>query len=63
MFQKLFNGTVKYNELYACLVSLLSAGSQFDTARRQENKPVTPVVRNQHTHRHSTVEELMSSQL
>ncbi|XP_055747277.1 E3 ubiquitin-protein ligase UBR4 [Salvelinus fontinalis] len=43
VFQKLFNGAVKYNELYACLVSLLSAGSQFDTARRQENKPITPV--------------------
>ncbi|XP_045063212.1 E3 ubiquitin-protein ligase UBR4-like isoform X2 [Coregonus clupeaformis] len=43
VFQKLSNGAVKYNELYACLVSLLSAGSQFDTARRQENKPITPM--------------------
>ncbi|KAL1020637.1 hypothetical protein UPYG_G00002740 [Umbra pygmaea] len=43
VFQKLFNGVVKYDELYACLVSLLSAGSQFDTARRHEGKPITPL--------------------
>ncbi|XP_028980055.2 E3 ubiquitin-protein ligase UBR4 isoform X4 [Esox lucius] len=43
VFQKLFNGAVKYDELYSCLVSLLSAGSQFDMARRQENKPITPM--------------------
>jgi len=49
VFPKLFNGAVKYDELYAWLVSLLTAGSQFDTARRQENKPITPVVRTQPT--------------
>lgn len=45
VFQVLFNGAVKYDDLYACLISLLSAGSQFDAARRQENKAVTPMVR------------------
>ncbi|XP_008300472.1 E3 ubiquitin-protein ligase UBR4 isoform X1 [Stegastes partitus] len=43
VFPKLFNGAVKYDELYAWLVSLLAAGSQFDTARRQETKPITPM--------------------
>ncbi|XP_057678820.1 E3 ubiquitin-protein ligase UBR4 isoform X1 [Corythoichthys intestinalis] len=43
VFPKLFNGAVKYDELYTCLISLLAAGSQFDTARRQETKPITPV--------------------
>uniref|UniRef100_A0A8C2KCQ3 Ubiquitin protein ligase E3 component n-recognin 4 n=1 Tax=Cyprinus carpio TaxID=7962 RepID=A0A8C2KCQ3_CYPCA len=42
-FQVLFNGTVKYDDLYSSLIFLLAAGSRFDTARRQENKPVTPV--------------------
>uniref|UniRef100_M4AWS3 Ubiquitin protein ligase E3 component n-recognin 4 n=1 Tax=Xiphophorus maculatus TaxID=8083 RepID=M4AWS3_XIPMA len=39
----LVSGAVKYDELYVWLVSLLEAGSQFDTARRQESKPITPV--------------------
>ncbi|KAK7896704.1 hypothetical protein WMY93_022029 [Mugilogobius chulae] len=43
VFPKLFSGAIKYDELYAWLVSLLAAGSQFDTARRQENKPITAV--------------------
>ncbi|KAG7276340.1 hypothetical protein CRUP_032395 [Coryphaenoides rupestris] len=43
VFAKLFNGAVKYDELYRCLISLLAAGSQFDTARREENKPITPM--------------------
>ncbi|KAJ8017247.1 hypothetical protein DPEC_G00015820 [Dallia pectoralis] len=43
VYPKIYNGAVKYDELYSCLVSLLSAGSQFDTARRQENKPITPM--------------------
>ncbi|TRY87095.1 hypothetical protein DNTS_009169 [Danionella cerebrum] len=43
VFQVLFNGAVKYDDLYSSLISLLAAGSQFDTARRQENKPITPV--------------------
>ncbi|XP_010769119.1 LOW QUALITY PROTEIN: E3 ubiquitin-protein ligase UBR4 [Notothenia coriiceps] len=43
VFPKLFNGAVKYDELYAGLISLLVAGSQFDTARRQESKPITPM--------------------
>uniref|UniRef100_A0A8C2GSI0 Ubiquitin protein ligase E3 component n-recognin 4 n=1 Tax=Cyprinus carpio TaxID=7962 RepID=A0A8C2GSI0_CYPCA len=42
-FQVLFNGAVKYDDLYSSLISLLAAGSRFDTARRQENKPITPV--------------------
>ncbi|XP_016135663.1 E3 ubiquitin-protein ligase UBR4-like [Sinocyclocheilus grahami] len=42
-FQVLFNDAVKYDDLYSSLISLLAAGSSFDTARRQENKPVTPV--------------------
>uniref|UniRef100_A0A673LQI7 E3 ubiquitin-protein ligase UBR4-like n=1 Tax=Sinocyclocheilus rhinocerous TaxID=307959 RepID=A0A673LQI7_9TELE len=42
-FQVLFNDAVKYDDLYSSLISLLAAGSRFDTARRQENKPVTPV--------------------
>jgi len=45
VFAKLFNGAVKYDELYRCLISLLAAGSQFDTARREENKPIAPMVR------------------
>ncbi|XP_072569550.1 E3 ubiquitin-protein ligase UBR4 isoform X8 [Paramormyrops kingsleyae] len=43
VFPVLFNGAVKYDDLYSCLISLLSAGSQFDTARRQENKTIMPV--------------------
>uniref|UniRef100_A0A3B4FTU0 Ubiquitin protein ligase E3 component n-recognin 4 n=1 Tax=Pundamilia nyererei TaxID=303518 RepID=A0A3B4FTU0_9CICH len=43
VFPKLFNGAVKYDELYIWLISLLAAGSQFDTARRQENKSITPM--------------------
>uniref|UniRef100_A0A3B3SK32 Ubiquitin protein ligase E3 component n-recognin 4 n=1 Tax=Paramormyrops kingsleyae TaxID=1676925 RepID=A0A3B3SK32_9TELE len=42
VFPVLFNGAVKYDDLYSCLISLLSAGSQFDTARRQENKTIMP---------------------
>ncbi|KAK5619189.1 E3 ubiquitin-protein ligase ubr4 [Crenichthys baileyi] len=42
-FPKLVGGAVKYDELYAWLITLLEAGSQLDTARRQENKPVTPM--------------------
>ncbi|XP_044852020.1 E3 ubiquitin-protein ligase UBR4 isoform X3 [Mauremys mutica] len=37
----LFSRTMKYDELYAALTSLLAAGSQFDTLRRKENKNVT----------------------
>lgn len=44
VFYVLFNISVKYDNLYSCLVSLLSAGSRFDMARRQENKPITPMV-------------------
>lgn len=44
VFQVLFGGVVKYDDLYSSLISLLAAGSRFDTARRQENKPITPVV-------------------
>lgn len=44
VFSKLGNGGVKYDELYAWLISLLEAGSEFDKARRQENKPITPMV-------------------
>ncbi|KAM6976924.1 E3 ubiquitin-protein ligase UBR4 [Aplochiton taeniatus] len=42
VFQKLISGSVKYDELYSWLISLFAAGSQFDTARRQENTPITP---------------------
>jgi E3 ubiquitin-protein ligase UBR4 len=45
VFEKLFNNAVKYDELYSSLISLLAAGSQFDTARREENKAITPMVR------------------
>lgn len=45
VFPKLLNGAVKYDELYAWLILLLVAGSEFDTSRRQENKPISPVVR------------------
>ncbi len=48
-FQVLFNGVVKYDDLYSSLISLLAAGSRFDTARRQENKPITPVVSYTHS--------------
>lgn len=44
IFYVLFNISVKFDNLYASLVSLLSAGSRFDMARRQENKPITPIV-------------------
>ncbi|XP_068018818.1 LOW QUALITY PROTEIN: E3 ubiquitin-protein ligase UBR4 [Melanerpes formicivorus] len=37
----LFSRTMKYDELYTALTSLLAAGSQFDTLRRKENKNVT----------------------
>ncbi|XP_030194560.1 E3 ubiquitin-protein ligase UBR4 isoform X5 [Gadus morhua] len=43
VFEKLFNNAVKYDELYSSLISLLAAGSQFDTARREENKAITPM--------------------
>ncbi|XP_065141997.1 E3 ubiquitin-protein ligase UBR4 isoform X2 [Paramisgurnus dabryanus] len=43
VFQVLFNGAVKYDDLYSALICLLSAGSRFDNARRQENKPITAV--------------------
>nr|XP_033777630.1 E3 ubiquitin-protein ligase UBR4 isoform X4 [Geotrypetes seraphini] len=39
----LFSRAVKYDDLYAALTSLLSAGSQFDTLRRKENKNITPL--------------------
>ncbi|KAL7976241.1 hypothetical protein Chor_008338 [Crotalus horridus] len=41
----LFSKTMKYDELYSALASLLAAGSQFDTLRRTENKSVTALVR------------------
>lgn len=41
----LFSRTMKYDELYTALTSLLAAGSQFDTLRRKENKNVTALVR------------------
>lgn len=41
----LFSKTMKYDELYTALTSLLAAGSQFDTLRRKENKNVTALVR------------------
>ncbi|XP_017342515.1 E3 ubiquitin-protein ligase UBR4 isoform X1 [Ictalurus punctatus] len=43
VFQVLFSGAVKYDNLYYSLISLLAAGSRVDTARRQESKPITPV--------------------
>uniref|UniRef100_W5MAW8 Ubiquitin protein ligase E3 component n-recognin 4 n=1 Tax=Lepisosteus oculatus TaxID=7918 RepID=W5MAW8_LEPOC len=43
VFQVLFNRATKYDELYSYLISLLSAGSQFDMTRRQENKTITPL--------------------
>lgn len=46
VFQVLFSGAVKYDNLYYSLISLLAAGSRVDTARRQESKPITPVVSN-----------------
>ncbi|XP_069096233.1 E3 ubiquitin-protein ligase UBR4 isoform X5 [Pleurodeles waltl] len=39
----LFSRTVKYDELYSSLISLLAAGSHFDTLRRKENKNITPL--------------------
>ncbi|MGH0168045.1 UNVERIFIED_CONTAM: hypothetical protein FKN15_073672 [Acipenser sinensis] len=44
IFPVLFSGSMKYDDLYSALISLLSAGSQFDTVRREENKSVTPLV-------------------
>ncbi|TWW56459.1 E3 ubiquitin-protein ligase UBR4 [Takifugu flavidus] len=41
VFPKLLNGAVKYNALYTWLISLLVAGSEFDIARRHDNKPIT----------------------
>ncbi|CAG03215.1 unnamed protein product [Tetraodon nigroviridis] len=43
VFSKLLNGAIKYNELYAWLISILVAGSEFDIARRHENSPITPL--------------------
>ncbi|XP_058849008.1 E3 ubiquitin-protein ligase UBR4 isoform X2 [Acipenser ruthenus] len=43
IFPVLFSGSMKYGDLYSALISLLSAGSQFDTVRREENKSVTPL--------------------
>ncbi|XP_053096736.1 E3 ubiquitin-protein ligase UBR4 isoform X3 [Pangasianodon hypophthalmus] len=43
VFQVLFSGAVKYDNLYYSLISLLAAGSRVDTSRRQESKPITPV--------------------
>lgn len=40
----LFSKAVKYDDLYGALISLLAAGSQFDTLRRKENKNVTALV-------------------
>ncbi|XP_075046927.1 E3 ubiquitin-protein ligase UBR4 isoform X4 [Mixophyes fleayi] len=37
----LFSEALKYDDLYASLISLLAAGSQFDTVRRNENKSIT----------------------
>ncbi|KAM9298998.1 E3 ubiquitin-protein ligase UBR4 [Gastrophryne carolinensis] len=37
----LFSRAVKYDELYAALISLLAAGSQLDTVRRNENKGIS----------------------
>ncbi|XP_075462125.1 E3 ubiquitin-protein ligase UBR4 isoform X4 [Ascaphus truei] len=39
----LFSRTMKYDDLYSSLISLLAAGSQFDTVRRNENKNITPL--------------------
>ncbi|XP_031761327.1 E3 ubiquitin-protein ligase UBR4 isoform X1 [Xenopus tropicalis] len=39
----LFSRTIKYDDLYSSLISLLAAGSQFDTVRRNENKNITPL--------------------
>ncbi|XP_063293132.1 E3 ubiquitin-protein ligase UBR4 isoform X8 [Pelobates fuscus] len=39
----LFSRTMKYDDLYTALISLLAAGSQFDTVRRNENKNLTPM--------------------
>ncbi|KAM8927577.1 E3 ubiquitin-protein ligase UBR4 isoform 2-T2 [Pelodytes ibericus] len=39
----LFSRSVKYDELYTALISLLAAGSQFDTVRRNESKSITPL--------------------
>ncbi|XP_064423992.1 E3 ubiquitin-protein ligase UBR4 [Latimeria chalumnae] len=44
VYEVLFNkASVKYDDLYAVLISLLSAGSHFDSLRREENKNVTPM--------------------
>ncbi|XP_066493904.1 E3 ubiquitin-protein ligase UBR4 [Tiliqua scincoides] len=37
----LFSKAMKYDDVYSALISLLAAGSQFDTLRRKENKNVT----------------------
>lgn len=51
IFPVLFSGSMKYGDLYSALISLLSAGSQFDTVRREENKSVTPLVGSFTVHR------------
>ncbi|XP_039612074.1 E3 ubiquitin-protein ligase UBR4 isoform X4 [Polypterus senegalus] len=43
IFHILFNGAVQYDHLYSSLITLLSAGSQFDTIRREESKTITPL--------------------
>uniref|UniRef100_A0A4W3HBC8 Ubiquitin protein ligase E3 component n-recognin 4 n=1 Tax=Callorhinchus milii TaxID=7868 RepID=A0A4W3HBC8_CALMI len=39
----LFTNTLKYDDLYAALIWLLAAGSEFDTFRREEQKIATPL--------------------
>uniref|UniRef100_A0A8C5WBA2 Ubiquitin protein ligase E3 component n-recognin 4 n=1 Tax=Leptobrachium leishanense TaxID=445787 RepID=A0A8C5WBA2_9ANUR len=39
----LFSRSMKYDDLYTALISLLAAGSQFDTVRRNESKNLTPL--------------------
>ncbi|KAG8431951.1 hypothetical protein GDO86_019058 [Hymenochirus boettgeri] len=39
----LFSRALKYDDLCASLISLLVAGSQFDTVRRNEGKSITPL--------------------
>lgn len=44
VFDVLYGGALKYDDLYSSLILLLSAGSQFDALRREEHKNATPVV-------------------
>ncbi|XP_078094991.1 E3 ubiquitin-protein ligase UBR4 isoform X5 [Mustelus asterias] len=39
----LCTGALKYDDLYASLILLLAAGSQFDTLKREEHKNATPL--------------------